>query len=1031
MAGAISAGQLEVLLKLRDQMTPQLQHTRQALGQASQALGGTTAAANKNTSALASVKGAYVAAAGAAMALAGAYRFVASSLEAAAQQEAAVNRLNLSLKNQGIYSESTSAALQRYATELQRASTFGDEAIMEGEALLASFGMNEQQIIRTTKAAADFAAATGRDLRTSMELLGKAFAGNTGEMSRYGIVIDQSIPKAERFEYALNMMEERFGGQALEATKNYAGQMQQLSNSWGDLKEQAGGIIAQLLDLNTILGGATAALNAANDSGGRMPEWIGVAFRAINPLLAAVQNLSASLKQMDDEARAASGSLANLTNRWQDNAAAAMPGINWDANLREAIQLTEEQVKKDNERAEAARRAAEAEKKALDELVGKLRGEDIAGQLDRLVAAWNRLTPSEKENQQIVERMLDSYKELREQVAPHKLPRDLEAVSNSVARANAELSIANSIAATFGGSLDDLDQELAAIEVAIPALDMTPAEAGERRLKALADAARDGRDDLYGLGSSLDSVGDSIGGPAGGMVSALGSMVQMLVTLEEQAGHNITAMEGLASAAAGLDAGLQESSWWRGAISGALTGASTGGVWGAVIGGIAGAIGGLFGAQREADEAAAALSEQIAQLTEQVEDLAESMGLATTNTTELGNALINSFRGTPGDLEYLIDILEQMQKNLEDIMDATEALSVLTDDWYERLRASGEVTAETQEGFDRLGRYAIAAFQGMIRNGASLLETLQALGPTLSALQRAMQEFGLKASSGLANIIQLYNFVQNNDSVIAAVEALHAVILGLGQAAGATPALFSDFFTEALDLFARLREGGATAQQALLLLQPILQQLWEAARLFGYELTEEQAALLAQAEEAGLVGENFRDVNERILETLQLGLSALIQAVGGELPAAWLAASEAVDKYKGKQTEATDLDIFRGALPTEKPSSSKGKGMAHGGFVSGRVLPFLPRAASGLMVPATPGGTAFVAGEGGSTELIAPVRDLAHEIGAAAAAAAMGAGGQTIVIPVYIGGEKLDEIVLQRTRSGHMQVDSAGVRRRA
>ncbi len=51
-------------------------------------------------------------------------------------------------------------------------------------------------------------------LNVQADLLGKAYAGNTSALGRYGIVVDETIPKAEKFEAVLRQLEARFGGAA-------------------------------------------------------------------------------------------------------------------------------------------------------------------------------------------------------------------------------------------------------------------------------------------------------------------------------------------------------------------------------------------------------------------------------------------------------------------------------------------------------------------------------------------------------------------------------------------------------------------------------------------------------------------------------------------------------------------------------------------------------------------------------------------------------------------------------------------------
>jgi hypothetical protein len=202
----------------------------------------------KTTRSLGDLKLQYIAVAAA---VAVGVRMIRGALEAQSEQEAAINKLNLALSNQGNLLPGVSERLQEYAAGLQQITTFGDETILQGQALLATFGMNEEQLKATTEVALDFAAATGRDLTMAINLLGKAFVGETGELSRYGIVIDENIPKNERFAEVMKQLNERFGGQAQATVATFSGKLQQFKNAAGDAQEGLGFFIGQLLDFGS------------------------------------------------------------------------------------------------------------------------------------------------------------------------------------------------------------------------------------------------------------------------------------------------------------------------------------------------------------------------------------------------------------------------------------------------------------------------------------------------------------------------------------------------------------------------------------------------------------------------------------------------------------------------------------------------------------------------------------------------------------------------------------------------------------
>lgn len=167
-------------------------------------------------------------------------------IEAANRQEDAIRRLNNALQIQGEYTEEVSNSYQEMAKSLQRSTRYGDEAIMELQQTLISVGnVAPDMMERATKAAVDFAAATGRDLKTAALTIAKAGAGFTGELSRYGIILDDNIEKSKKFDAALGFIEKRFGGMAEKDVASFAGATAQLSNVWGDFREKLGAAITE------------------------------------------------------------------------------------------------------------------------------------------------------------------------------------------------------------------------------------------------------------------------------------------------------------------------------------------------------------------------------------------------------------------------------------------------------------------------------------------------------------------------------------------------------------------------------------------------------------------------------------------------------------------------------------------------------------------------------------------------------------------------------------------------------------------
>lgn len=178
-------------------------------------------------------------------------------------QEDAEKRLQQAMEAVGTFTQKSYRNLLNYASALQEVTRFGDENTISMMANLQTYGMTEKELRKATKATVDLAAAKKMDLTAASELVGKAFVGETGTLSRYGIIIDASIPKTEKFAAVLKLINERFGGAAQAEARTYTGRLIQMGNTWGDIKEVVGDAITKNKTVLDILGRVGNALERA------------------------------------------------------------------------------------------------------------------------------------------------------------------------------------------------------------------------------------------------------------------------------------------------------------------------------------------------------------------------------------------------------------------------------------------------------------------------------------------------------------------------------------------------------------------------------------------------------------------------------------------------------------------------------------------------------------------------------------------------------------------------------------------------
>jgi hypothetical protein len=195
--------------------------------------------------------------------------YIKAPIEAFMTAETSALKLGMALKNQGDYSREGLEGLQEYAAQLQQLTAYEDDQATAVMGNLKSYGMLNDEVKRATLTAMDFASAKaneGMTITSASELIGKAYAGETAMLSRYGIIIDDNIPKGEKFAAVMAQLNARFGGSAQAELSTYAGQWKQIKNQLGDVQELIGfGLLKGIQGLTVGAGLlATTFLTAGN-----------------------------------------------------------------------------------------------------------------------------------------------------------------------------------------------------------------------------------------------------------------------------------------------------------------------------------------------------------------------------------------------------------------------------------------------------------------------------------------------------------------------------------------------------------------------------------------------------------------------------------------------------------------------------------------------------------------------------------------------------------------------------------------------
>lgn len=201
--------------------------------------------------------------------------FAKKSVDAFNEAEKAQAKLAQSAKNQN-WAQGAVEDLRAYNSELQNLGIIEDDIYASGQAQLGTFGLSAEAVKTLTPAMGDLIAATSgynatTDDATQMaNLMGKVMTGNVGALTRYGVTLDENQKKLlqngdemQRASVLAEVLEQNYGDFNKALSQTPQGQIKQLSNSFGDLKESFGAFIAGEGDLDSFFNQLSIVINQA------------------------------------------------------------------------------------------------------------------------------------------------------------------------------------------------------------------------------------------------------------------------------------------------------------------------------------------------------------------------------------------------------------------------------------------------------------------------------------------------------------------------------------------------------------------------------------------------------------------------------------------------------------------------------------------------------------------------------------------------------------------------------------------------
>lgn len=204
-----------------------------------------------------------------------------------------------------------------------------------------------------------------------------------------------------------------------------------------------------------------------------------------------------------------------------------------------------------------------------------------------------------------------------------------------------------------------------------------------------------------------------------------------------------------------------------------------------------------------------------------------------------------------------------------------------------------------QEAFDRISRITFAAFNAIIAQGKSVFEAMNSIGEAVDKLTLVQQKLGLQTNSAFDALSRFRNLTKENSALLEMAQGLNDVTVALANLGSLTPEIFADLQAEGQGLFDKLVAAGFSVNEALMIMKPQLETILRLHKEQGLAIDENIQKLIDMAIEQGIIDSNMMSTNDILME----GFSAIITALGGELPQAF---KDFAEKAKKDINEVND-----------------------------------------------------------------------------------------------------------------------------
>jgi len=168
-------------------------------------------------------------------------------IEAAAEAERIESRMAFQIEQVGYSFKDAQPYIDQFVNSILQTTRFSDEMAREGLGRMMQYTSSVEEGMKGVELAMDISTQTGKGYDEMITLVGMAMNGNVERLGRWipelknvEDKLGKNATAAEKAEYAMKLLNEKFGGAAQKDLETYAGKVANLKNQWDEMKESAG-----------------------------------------------------------------------------------------------------------------------------------------------------------------------------------------------------------------------------------------------------------------------------------------------------------------------------------------------------------------------------------------------------------------------------------------------------------------------------------------------------------------------------------------------------------------------------------------------------------------------------------------------------------------------------------------------------------------------------------------------------------------------------------------------------------------------